>query len=218
MEDDISLESEKSKLNNGINNVSIPVSQPIQNGIRKKRGRRKIQRGPNGEIASSDNASHYAGLEDSGEEDLKRKQDKIEQRREMLRKHNEEVKWQAVHKILNEKGRKEREKEKNAKKEVEDLAAKNAALEAKKKASLSNIRIKYYRDGSIKLSFPQGFLLPHVLNQEKMNGFASNNDGVKMEKKLINAQKCEKCGGQGKYCNPKSKKISCSLSCYKLIN
>lgn len=174
------------------------------NGVRKRRGRKKVQRKPNGEIGSEN------GISENGEEDEKRKQERIEQRKELMRKHIEEVKWQAVHKILNEKGKKEREKEKRAKKEKEDQIAKEDAINAKKKASLTNIHIKYYHNGSITLSFPQGFLLPPVLSQDK--------NGVVMHKKTVVEDKCVNCGKNGKYRSSKDGAIACSLECYKLIN
>jgi len=174
------------------------------NGVRKKRGRKKIQRRYNGELGSEND------ILEAGEEDEKRKQEKIEQRREIMRKHMEEVKWQAVHKILNEKGRKEREKEKRARKEKEDQIAKEAAMNAKKKASLSNIHIKYYKDCSVTLSFPRGFLLPQVLSQGKPNEAA--------QRKSLANEKCIKCGSIGKYRNSKNGTVTCSFECYKVAN
>eukprot|EP00826_Nyctotherus_ovalis_P036276 TRINITY_DN3202_c0_g1_i10.p1 TRINITY_DN3202_c0_g1~~TRINITY_DN3202_c0_g1_i10.p1 ORF type:complete len:188 (-),score=54.44 TRINITY_DN3202_c0_g1_i10:152-715(-) len=171
------------------------------NGVRKRRGRKKVQKKLNGAPISENDIS------ENGEEDEKRKQEKIEQRRELMRKHMEEVKWQAVHKILNEKGRKEREKEKKAKKDKEDQKAKEAAIHAKKTASLTNIRTKYYKDGSITLSFPQGFLLPQVLSKKKVNEVAS--------KKTLASNKCVKCGNNGKYRNAKNGTVTCSFECYK---
>lgn len=174
------------------------------NGVRKKRGRKKIQKRHNGELGSE------IDISETGEEDEKRKQEKIEQRREIMRKHMEEVKWQAVHKILNEKGRKEREKEKKARKEKEDQMAKEAALSAKKKAALSNIHIKYYKDCSVTLSFPRGFLLPQVLSQEKSN--------EPPQRKSLANEKCTHCGNIGKYRNSKNGDVTCSLKCYKTSN
>ncbi len=194
------------------------------NGTRKRRGRKRGRGRLNGDIGSSENGSLYASPEEDGEEDQKRKQEKAEQRRELTRKHAEEIKWQAVHKILNEKGRKEREKEKKAKKEKEDQKAKEAAEDAKRKAALTNIHVKYYKDGSVTLSFPQGFLLPAVLSQPKANGVAVIAAATTVattangSRKIMTGKKCANCGNQGKYCDPKSGKISCSLACYKLVN
>lgn len=171
-----------------------------ESGVRRRRGRKKVQKKHGVPISEND-------VSENGEEDEKRKLEKIEQRRELMRKHMEEVKWQAVHKILNEKGRKEREKEKKAKKEKEDQIAKEAAIHAKKTASLTNIRTKYYKDGSITLSFPQGFLLPQVLSKEKANGVAS--------KKTVANNTCVKCGNIGKYRNAKDGAVTCSFECYK---
>lgn len=179
---------------------SVPAAGN-NNGVRKKRGRKKIQRKHNGELGFDNDTS------ENGEVDEKRKQEKIEQRRELMRKHMEEVKKQAVYKILNEKGKKEREREKKAKKEKEDQLAKEAAMNAKKKASLSNIHIKYAKDGSIALSFPQGFLLPQVLSQEKSNGT--------IQKKSLANNCCVLCGNIGKYRSSKNGSITCSLECYR---
>ena len=218
MEDGESPDSGAFKMSNEVNSHTgsseALSNSAASNGVRKRRGRKKIQRKANGEIGSSENGSMYASPEEDGEEDQKRKQEKIEQRRELMRRHIEEVKWQAVHKILNEKGKKEREKEKKAKKDIEDQKVKEAALEAKKKAALTNIHIKYYKDGSVTLSFPQGFLLPQVLSQEKATGFHEN----KMGKKTLTGKTCMNCGNEAKYCNPKTGRISCSLTCYKVIN
>lgn len=192
---EVSLSSESSELGK---------SNDIKKRGRTKRGRKK--KGENGSLASEsmDGASN-------GQEDSQKKQEKIEKRKELLKKHLEDVKWQAVDKILNEKSRKEREKEKKLKKEIEDGKMKEAAMEEKLKQALSSIHIKHCKDGLVTLSFPRGVLLPKVLSQDARNGNP-------IKKSQIRSYVCLKCGKPSKYCNPSSKKYSCSLECYKALN
>lgn len=158
--------------------------------VKRRRGRKKVHKG--------ENASQNG------------KQEKIDRRKELIKQHLEEVKWQAVDKILNEKGRKEREKEKKIKKEIEDIKAKEAAIEDRKKQALTKIHTKHFKDGRITLSFPIGFLLPKILEQKARNCGISN--------KRISNRICMKCGKKSIYCNPSSKNLSCSLQCYKELN
>lgn len=200
------------KLNdNSLNSKSSDAQKIV---VPKKRGRKKlVKRGRkmNGNGGSMDTHLNINGDGQIMEDDNQKKQEKIDKRKELLRQHLEEVKWQAVDKILNEKSKKEREKEKKLKRELEDTKAKEAATEEKRKQALSNIHIKHSKDGQVSVSFPRGFLLPKVLSQEKPNG----------NSKIINnisLQACMKCGKQSKYCNPASKKHSCSLKCYKELS
>ncbi len=203
-----------------MNDISSGTVSSGASGAKKRRGRKKAVR-----KSLRNGTDSPEGDSGSPEEDMKRKQEKIDKRKELMQKHMEEVKWQAVDKILNEKGRKEREKEKKAKKQQEDAKAKEAADEAKKRSALTDIHIRYCRDGSITLSFPQGFLLPAVLTQEDgTNGSMSVQSAQSISHikngacVRLGTSICMKCGKPSKYCNPKNKKLSCSLQCYKELN
>jgi len=75
----------------------------------------------------------------------------------------EEEKRMTIEKILNEDGRKLKERQKK----LNEEAVKKEQLEEEKfKASLTKIKQKYNKDGSIYLRFPQGLLLPRVLTQK----------------------------------------------------
>lgn len=196
-------------LNSGNSEVPL-IEEPKKRGRKKasKRGRKKKVLG----LSEIDGLNKDSDSKDIAADDLQKKQEKIEKRKELMKLQMEEIKWQAVDRILNEKGRKEREREKKLKKEIEENIAKQAAIEEKKKLALTNIRIKYLKDGQITLSFPRGFLLPRVLEQEKLiNGDVS-------KKSIISVNNCKKCGKLSKYCNSKSKNYSCSLECYKELN
>jgi hypothetical protein len=192
---EVSLSSESS---------DIGKCNEVKKRGRTKRGRKK--KGDNGSLASESMDGAMNGQEDS-----QKRQEKIDKRKELLKKHLEDVKWQAVDKILNEKSKKEREKEKKLKKDIEDGKAKEAAMEEKLKQALSSIHIKHCKDGQVTLSFPRGVLLPKVLSQEAKNGHV-------IKKSQIKSYDCLKCGKPSKYCNPSSKKYSCSLECYKALN
>lgn len=169
----------------------------------------KRGKGINGDSISIDSGS--ANMDEGNEQEyMKKKQEKIDQRKEVLRKHLEDVKWQAVDKILNEKGRKERDKEKKKKQDIEDAKIKAAAVEERKRQALTNIHIKYSNNGQVLLSFPHGFFLPKVLDQK--NGTSNHSTKTNIGKTV-----CMNCGKPSKYCNPKSKKYSCSIECFKLV-
>ncbi len=208
-----SLHANDISSNTGSSGAGLPhANNNNGEGTRPRRGRGKTAK----RIKTEDNEMS------SSEEDSRRRQEKSDRRRELMQKHMEEVKWQAVDKILNEKGRKEREKEKLRRRQLEDSRIRQAAEEARKLRGFTSIRIKYCKDGTIRLSFPEGLLLPAVLMQEKgmITAAAAT---LQMEqphenKQAIRSTLCMKCGRPSKYCNPKSRKLSCSLECYKALN
>ena len=159
---------------------------------------------------NSDSANGAQAADENGMDDERRRQEKIDSRKELMKRHLEEVKWQAVDKILNEKSRQEREKEKKLKKELEDIKTREAANEEKKKQALTNIHVKYSKDGMVTLSFPRGFLLPKVLAQDGHRTTADVNIAS-------NSCLCARCGKPSKYRNPQNGKRTCSLECYKAL-
>lgn len=114
----------------------------------------------------------------------------------------EEEKRMTIEKILNEDGRKLKERQKK----LNEEAVKKEQLEEEKfKASLTKIKQKYNKDGSIYLRFPQGLLLPRVLTQKST-----------YQPKL---QKCEilNCQNNKKYRDPVTGKNYCSILCYNIL-
>jgi hypothetical protein len=73
------------------------------------------------------------------------------------------------------------------------------------KQSLTKIKYKFNRDGKIYVRFPQGLLIPKILNQKPLQ--------APQEKK------CEvlNCTNKKRYRDPKSKLFYCSVKCYKDI-
>ncbi len=195
--------------------VHTGSSEAVSQNLGRRRGRKKNTRrkpranDPNHSVGSDSANGNGAGEENDGE-DNRRRQEKIDSRRELIRQHQEEIKWQAVDKILNEKSRQEREKEKKLKKDLEDLKTREAVLEEKKKQALTNIHIKYYKDGLVTLSFPRGFLLPKVLAQD--GGQTSAESRAPMNQCI-----CAHCGKPSKYLHPQTQQRSCSLECYKAL-
>jgi hypothetical protein len=82
--------------------------------------------------------------------------------------------------------------------------------EEKLKISLTKIRQKYNKDGSIYLRFPQGLLLPKVLTQKSSNFKPNTTLGIK---------KCEvfNCKNDKKYKDPVTKLNYCSVNCYNVL-
>ena len=195
--------------------VHTGSSEAVSQGLARRRSRKSnVRRKPrkNGRNGSAGSESPNGGAagEENEVDDVRRRQEKIDSRRELLKRHQEEVKWQAVDKILNEKSRQEREKEKKLKKELIDSKTREAALEEKKRQALTNIHIKYYKDGLVTLSFPRGFLLPKVLAQDGVQ------DSVQ-SRPTATSSVCAHCGKPSKYRDPHTDRRSCSLECYKAL-
>ena len=114
----------------------------------------------------------------------------------------EDEKREAVERILNEDGRKLRERQK---KQNEEMKKKTKMEEEKLKKNLTKIITKYSKDGKIYVRFPQGFLLPSVFNQTK---------------KIIKPiEKChvDGCNNDKKYTDPKTGYPYCSVKCFKIL-
>ena len=162
-----------------------------------------------GNITAKDN--EFYGLGGSGnkkikkeltEEEIAKKTEQARLRKLHAKKLIEDEKREAVERILNEDGRKLRERQK---KHNEEMKKKSKLEEEKMKKNLTKIITKYSKDGKIYVRFPQGFLLPSVFNQQK---------------KIIKPiSKChvEGCQNLRKYTDPKTGFPYCSVNCFKIL-
>jgi hypothetical protein len=137
------------------------------------------------------------------EDDILKKNDQIMKRKLHAKKMLEEEKRQTIEKILNEDGRKLRERQRKIN---EEAAKKEQQAEENFKISLTKIKLKHNQDGKIFLRFPQGLLLPKVL----------------LQKNYPNVPVPQKCGVMNcqnikKYKDPKTKTNYCSVDCYKIL-
>ena len=136
------------------------------------------------------------------EEEIAKKTEQMRIRKLHAKKMIEEEKREAVERILNEDGRKLRERQRKLNAEIDK---KNKVKEEKFKFSLTKIKHKYLKDGSIYVRFPKGLLLPSVLLQKKR------------ELKPVEYCQVNGCSNIKKYKHPKSGLNYCSVSCYKNI-
>ena len=136
------------------------------------------------------------------EEEIAKKTEQARLRKLHAKKLIEEEKREAVERILNEDGRKLRERQK---KHNEEMKKKSKLEEEKMKKNLTKIITKYSKNGKIYVRFPQGFLLPSVFNQQK--------------KVLKPIPKChvEGCQNLRKYTDPKTGFPYCSVKCFKIL-
>ena len=136
------------------------------------------------------------------EEEIAKKTEQARLRKLHAKKLIEEEKREAVERILNEDGRKLRERQK---KHNEEMKKKTKLEEEKIKINLTKIITKYSKDGKIYVRFPQGFLLPSVFNQQK--------------KVIKEVSKChvEGCPNLRKYTDPKTGFPYCSVKCFKIL-
>ena len=134
------------------------------------------------------------------EEEIAKKTEQMRIRKLHAKKMLEEEKREAVERILNEDGKKLRERQKKLN---EDLLKKTQAREEKYKFSLTKIKHKYLRDGKVYVRFPQGLLLPSVLLQKK--------------RQLKEIPECDVCHNPKKYTDPHTKKNYCSVACYRIL-
>ena len=162
-----------------------------------------------GTITDKDN--EFYGLGGSGnkkvkreltEEEIAKKTEQARLRKLHAKKLIEEEKREAVERILNEDGRKLRERQK---KQNEEIKKKNQMEKEKSKKNLTKIITKYSKDGKIYVRFPQGFLLPSIFNQQK--------------KEIKSIIKChvEGCENYKKYTDPKTGFPYCSVECFKIL-
>ena len=129
-----------------------------------------------------------------------------------LKQQQEDKKTHAIEKILNDEGKKLREKKRE---EIKKLRIEKDKEERQKAANLTKLVIKYSKDGNVTLRFPPGILIPKVLYQKSdiIENKENNND--------INYgnKNCEvfNCLNKKRYRDPKSGKYYCSLGCYKKL-
>ena len=137
------------------------------------------------------------------EDEILKKNDQIMKRKLHAKKMLEEEKRLTIEKILNEDGRKLKERQKK----LNEEAVKKEQLEDEKyKASLTRIKQKYNKDGTIYLRFPQGLLLPRVITQ-KSTGFQPK----------IKICEIPNCSNTKKYKDPVTGKYYCSVQCYNIL-
>ncbi len=139
------------------------------------------------------------------EDDIIKKNDLVLKRKLQAKKMLEEEKRQTIEKILNEDGRKLKERQRKLN---EDAIKKEQLVHENFQLSLTKIKLKFQRDGKIFLRFPQGLMLPKVLMQK-----ANSNQ------KYPEKQKCGvlNCQNLKKYKDPITKTNYCSLNCYQII-
>jgi INO80 complex subunit B len=158
----------------------------------------------------SDKDSEYYGLnkghkkikKELTEEEIAKKTEQARLRKLHAKKLIEDEKREAVERILNEDGRKLRERQK---KQNEEMKKKTKMEEEQLKKNLTKIITKYSKDGKIYVRFPQGFLLPSVFNQTKKN--------------IKPIEKCHVsgCNNDKKYTDPKTGFPYCSVKCFKIL-
>lgn len=160
--------------------------------------------------AISDKDSEYYGLNkghkkvkrELTEEEIAKKTEQARLRKLHAKKLIEDEKREAVERILNEDGRKLRERQK---KQNEEMKKKTKMEEEKMKINLTKIITKYSKDGKIYVRFPRGFLLPSIFNQTK--------------KEIKPIPKCHvaECNNLKKYTDPKTGLPYCSVKCFKVL-
>jgi INO80 complex subunit B len=148
------------------------------------------------------NRGHKKVKRELTEEEIAKKTEQARLRKLHAKKLIEDEKREAVERILNEDGRKLRERQK---KQNEEMKKKSKMEEEKMKKNLTKIITKYTKDGKIYVRFPQGFLLPSVFNQTK--------------KEIKPIPKCyiEGCNNLKKYTDPKTGLPYCSVNCFKIL-
>ena len=197
-------------INNSEKNININISNKIgdssESSSRTKNNQRLLRKYGN----ISDKDSEYYGLNkghkkvkrELTEEEIAKKTEQARLRKLHAKKLIEDEKREAVERILNEDGRKLRERQK---KQNEEMKKKTKMEEEKMKKNLTKIITKYSKDGKIYVRFPQGFLLPSVFNQTK--------------KEIKQIPKCyvQGCNNLRKYTDPKTGLPYCSVNCFKIL-
>lgn len=178
-------------------------------GIGSESGSSSLQRKQLRKYGSKPEDDYLYGLSnnkkpkrDLTEEEIAKKTEQTRIRKLHAKKQLEEEKRETIERILNEDGRKLRERQK---KMNEENFKREQALEEKYKFSLTKIKHKYLSNGSVYVRFPQGFLVPEILFQKV--------------KELTPIPKCDvdTCSNNKKYTDPVTKKHYCSVSCFKII-
>ena len=198
-----SMNNSDKNLNNFNNKI---IGDSSESSSKTKNNQRLLRKYGN----ISDKDSEYYGLnkghkkvkKELTEEEIAKKTEQARLRKLHAKKLIEDEKREAVERILNEDGRKLRERQK---KQNEEMKKKSKMEEEKIKKNLTKIIIKYFKDGKIYVRFPQGFLLPSIFNQTK--------------KPIKQIEKChvEGCNNLRKYKDPKTGFPYCSVNCFKII-
>ena len=198
-----SMNNSDKNLNNYNNKI---IGDSSESSSKTKNNQRLLRKYGN----ISDKDSEYYGLnkghkkvkKELTEEEIAKKTEQARLRKLHAKKLIEDEKREAVERILNEDGRKLRERQK---KQNEEMKKKTKMEEEKMKKNLTKIITKYSKDGKIYVRFPQGFLLPSVFNQTK--------------KPIKQIEKChvEGCNNLRKYKDPKTGFPYCSVNCFKII-
>jgi hypothetical protein len=139
------------------------------------------------------------------EDEIIKKNDLILKRKLHAKKMLEEEKRQTIEKILNEDGRKLKERQRKLN---EDAIKKEQQVHENYQLSLTKIKLKFQRDGKVFLRFPQGLMLPKVLMQK------SNNNEKYPEKQVCGVLDCQNLK---KYKDPVTKIKYCSINCYRIL-
>ena len=199
------LNNKNSDIDTSINNNNKIRGDSSESSSKTKTNQRLLRK-----YGISDKDSEYYGLnknhkkikKELTEEEIAKKTEQARLRKLHAKKLIEDEKREAVERILNEDGRKLRERQK---KQNEEIKKKNKMEEEKLKKNLTKIITKYSKDGKIYVRFPQGFLLPSVFNQSK--------------KPIKQIEKChvEGCNNLRKYIDPKSGYPYCSVNCFKIL-
>ena len=209
--DNINIKNNDSYNSNSMNNSDKNLNGKIigdssESSSKTKTNQRLLRK--YGSISDKD--SEYYGLNKSHkkikreltEEEIAKKTEQARLRKLHAKKLIEDEKREAVERILNEDGRKLRERQK---KQNEEMKKKTKMEEEKLKKNLTKIITKYSKDGKIYVRFPQGFLLPSVFNQTK---------------KIIKPiEKChvDGCNNNKKYTDPKTGYPYCSVKGFKIL-
>lgn len=148
------------------------------------------------------NNSSNKKKKDLSEDEIARKNEQMLKRKIHAKRMLEEEKRQTIEKILNEDGRKLRERQRKLN---EDSVKKEQKQEENFKISLTKIKHKYGKDGKIFVRFPQGLLIPKVLIQKPIH--------------YPMMKHCEvmNCKNEKKYKDPITKTNYCSIPCYNIL-
>jgi len=114
----------------------------------------------------------------------------------------EEEKKQTIDKILNESGKKLKEREKKL---LEAEKQKELKIQENIKISLTKIKHMYNKNDKILVRFPQGLILPKVLNQKPLS------------LPVVKCCQVAGCKNIKKYKDPLTKIDYCSVGCYKIL-
>lgn len=172
-----------------------------------KSSRRNIESTLNLSYDPLDKRKRKKVLQDMTEEEVNRKNDILLQRKAQLKMQQEEEKRMAIEKILNDEGKKLKDKQKR---QNELKIKKERDNEEKQKQLLTKLRIKYSRDNRVYVRFPSGLLIPKILNQPAK---------PQIEEENILHKQCQvqNCLNKKRYRDPATKTYFCSVDCFRKL-